>query len=250
MSKSCLLFHISDVHFGLEDQRALDWVKHEISRLQPDGLIITGDLTMRARHEEFAKAGRWMAQIPVPIALEPGNHDLPGYHLPERYLHPLRRFDQFKQSLGNPLTQPMLPGLALVGLNTNVAMQPRSNWSKGWVSEKALANCLAQIDALADGTKALVLAHHPLREAGTDGTAFTHGGNRALEALARRNVEAVLSGHVHDPFDIVETTAAGPVRMIGAGTLSTRLRSSAPSFNQLEWDGNTLSVKVRELEPA
>jgi hypothetical protein len=45
-------------------------------------------------------------------------------------------------------------------------------------------------------------------------------------------VLGVLSGHVHDPFDILEDTPAGPVRMIGAGTLSQRLRSTPPSFNE------------------
>ncbi len=40
---------------------------------------------------------------------------------------------------------------------------------------------------------------------------------RALAELAKRNVLAVLSGHVHDPFDLMRETALGPVRMIGAG---------------------------------
>ena len=59
---------------------------------------------------------------------------------------------------------------------------------------------------------------------------------------------AVLSGHVHDPFDLVQETANGPVRMIGAGTLSQRVRSTPPSFNELHWDGERLEVCVRNLE--
>jgi hypothetical protein len=94
----------------------------------------------------------------------------------------------------------------------------------------------------------LVAVHHPLREVGTRGTALTHGGSAALAELARRGVLAVLSGHVHDPFDIVEQTPAGPVRMIGAGTLSRRLRSTPPSFNELTWNGETLHVRARNLD--
>ena len=94
----------------------------------------------------------------------------------------------------------------------------------------------------------LVAAHHPLREVGTAGTALTKHGDRALRELAKRKVEAVLSGHVHDAFDIMEDTPEGPVRMIGAGTLSKRTRSTPPSFNEIEWDGNSLSVRVRNLE--
>ena len=89
---------------------------------------------------------------------------------------------------------------------------------------------------------------HPLREVGTRGTALTVNGKRALTELARRGVLGVLSGHVHDPFDILEDTPEGPVRMIGAGTLSQRLRSTPPSFNEIGWDGETLTVRVRNLD--
>ena len=46
----------------------------------------------------------------------------------------------------------------------------------------------------------------------------------------------------------MEETEAGSVRMIGAGTLSQRVRSTPPSFNELRWDGERLEVKVRNLE--
>src|SRR5690606_17796 len=64
----------------------------------------------------------------------------------------------------------------------------------------------------------------------------------------RRPVLAVLSGHVHDAFDLRQETTGGAMRMIGAGTLSRRLRSTPPSFNELQWDGETLNVRVRNLE--
>jgi hypothetical protein len=87
-----------------------------------------------------------------------------------------------------------------------------------------------------------------LREGGTHGTALTRGGDNALRELARRNVLGVLSGHVHDAFDIAEPTPEGTVRMIGAGTLSERTRSTPPGFNELTWDGTRLEVVVRNLE--
>ncbi len=245
MTDRRLLFHLSDIHFGLEDDRALDWVKQEIAERRPDAVAITGDLTMRARKHEFAAAERWIHALDVPVTVEPGNHDLPGYHLPVRYLDPLARFEAFREVVEKRIE---LSGLALVPLNTNVPAQPRLNWSKGWVSRKALAACLQAIDELPAGTKVLVTVHHPLRETGTTGTALTHNGKKALDELARRNVLGVLSGHVHDPFDIMEQTAHGPVRMIGAGTLSQRLRSTPPSFNELSWDGTRLEVRARNLE--
>ncbi len=245
MTDARLLFHISDVHFGLEDQAALDWVAREIARRGPDAVAITGDLTMRARLHEFAAATRWINALEAPVTVEVGNHDLPYFNLLERFLNPYRRFHGMKALVEAEID---LPGLAIVPLKTAVRAQPRFNWSKGWVTKRALDKCLAAIDALPPGTQALVAVHHPLREVGTKGTALTGNGSKALEALAKRPVLAVLSGHVHDPFDIIEPTGNGPVRMIGAGTLSQRLRSTPPSFNELHWDGEKLTVTVRNLE--
>ena len=239
------IFHLSDIHFGLEDNRALDWVEREIAARRPDALAITGDLTMRARHREFAAAIRWITSLDVPVTVEVGNHDMPYFNLVERFFAPYRRFRGMESVVERELD---LPGLAIVPLKTAVRMQPRFNWSKGWISRGALSRCLAAIDALPPGTRALVTAHHPLREVGTQGTALTHGGRKALAELAARGVAAVLSGHVHDAFDIMEDTPNGPVRMIGAGTLSKRTRSTPPSFNEIEWDGAALTVTVRNLQ--
>lgn len=240
-----LLFHLSDIHFGLEDNRALDWVKQEIAEQSPDAVAITGDLTMRARTREFDAACHWIQSLDVPVTVEVGNHDLPYFNLVERFFQPYRRIRGIEDRIEREID---LPGLAIVPLKTAVRAQPRFNWSKGWVSRRALRKCLAAIDALPEGVQALVACHHPLREVGTAGTALTHGGSNALAELARRPVLAVLSGHVHDAFDIVENTPNGPVRMIGAGTLSKRTRSTPPSFNELTWDGAALHVRVRNLE--
>ena len=239
------IFHLSDIHFGLENNRALDWVKQEIAEQRPDAVAITGDLTMRARHREFAAASAWINSLDAPVTVEVGNHDMPYFNPIERFIAPYRRFRDMAEKVERRLD---LGTLAIVPLKTAVRAQPRLNWSKGWVTDAALASCLAAIDALPRGMRALVAVHHPLREVGTQGTALTKHGDKALRELARRPVAAVLSGHVHDAFDILEGTSAGPVRMIGAGTLSQRTRSTPPSFNEIEWDGADLKVTVRNLE--
>jgi len=241
------LFHLSDIHFGLEDREALAWVREQIAERRPNGVIITGDHTMRARHHEFEAAHRWINALEVPAMVTIGNHDMPYFNLIERFFAPYKRFEGMKALVEKRID---FPGLAVVPLKTVRRWQPRLNWSKGWVTRPALAQCLAQIDALPSGTRALVAVHHPLREVGTRGTALTHGGQEALSELARRDVIGVLSGHVHDAFDMGEPSSAGLVRMIGAGTLSQRIRSTPPSFNELHWDGETLDVAVRNLEDA
>ncbi|MBK1648316.1 metallophosphoesterase family protein [Rhabdochromatium marinum] len=245
LRKPYQLIHLSDIHFGLEDRRALAWAKQEIAAQQPDAVLITGDLTMRARRREFDAACTWIRSLEAPVTVEVGNHDLPYFNPIQRFFDPYQRIQAIEDKVEVDID---LPGLAIVPLKTVARWQPRLNWSKGWITEAALERCLAKLDALPQGTRALICSHHPLREAGTRGTALTGNGQKALTELARRQVLAVLSGHVHDAFDLMQPTAQGPVRMIGAGTLSRRLRSTPPSFNELRWDGEQLSVCVRNLE--
>ncbi|ALJ11488.1 metallophosphoesterase family protein [Sphingopyxis macrogoltabida] len=240
-----LLFHISDLHFGLEDCAALDWFRDIVRRDRPDAILITGDLTMRARSHEFAAACDWIGALDVPVTVEVGNHDLPYFNPLARFFYPYRRIRGIERLVERELD---LPGVAIVPLKTTARAQWRLDWSKGWVTKKALAKTLAAIDALPPGTAALVTAHHPLVEAGTRGRALTRGGARALRALAARGVAAVLTGHVHDAFDLVQPTPAGPIRMIGAGTLSQRIRSTPPGFNELRLADGTLAVRVRNVE--
>lgn len=242
------LFHLSDIHFGREDRMALAWVEREIARCRPDALVITGDFTMRARHREFAAARQWIASTGLPVWVEIGNHDMPYFAPLERIRAPFRRYQGLRTGLSAQLEAfPAMQGLALVSLATTRPFQRRWPWVDGWITDEALADCLARIDALPGGVRALVCTHHPLPERGDDGKLLTGGGAAAMEELARRNVAGVLSGHVHDAFDIIAETDAGPLRMIGAGTLSHRLRSTPPGFNELEWDGATLQLHAHNL---
>lgn len=238
------LFHVSDIHFGLEDRRALDWVRQCIADERPDAVAITGDLTMRARHREYQAACDWINALGVPVTVEIGNHDMPYFNPMERFLDPYRRFRGIAELVDREID---FDGLAIVPLKTTARAQWRLDWSKGRVTRPALARTLALIDALPEGTRVIVAAHHPLIEVGTRGTALTRRGSVALTELARRKVLAVLSGHVHDPFDLIRQTEAGPIRMIGAGTLSRRIRSTPPSFNEIVVAGRELHVEVRNL---
>jgi hypothetical protein len=105
------------------------------------------------------------------------------------------------------------------------------------------------IAAAPKGNLILVAAHHPLIEGGTKGTARTRHGDSALTALAEAGAHAVLSGHVHDPFDVPIERCGRTVRMIGAGTLSKRTRNSPPAFNEIRIDGGTFKTIARTMDP-
>jgi Predicted phosphohydrolases len=204
---------------------------------------------MRARRREFAAACTWISALDVPVTVEVGNHDLPYFNLVERFFDPYRRIRGIRSLVERELD---LPGVAIVPLKTTARAQWRLDWSKGRVAPQALAHTLALIDGAPAGSRIIVTAHHPLVEAGTKGRALTRGGAAALRELAARGVTAVLTGHVHDAFDLIQPTPAGPIRMIGAGTLSQRIRSTPPSFNALSLDPATgaLEVGVRNLAAA
>ena len=238
------IFHISDIHFGLEDTRALAWVKQCIEVDKPDAIAVTGDLTMRARRREFRAACAWISALGPPVTVEVGNHDLPYFNLPERFIDPYRRFRAIEALIEREID---LPGLAIVPLKTTARAQWRWPWSNGWVTRPALAATLAALDALPAGMQALVTAHHPLTERDLRGKRLTIGGERAMAELAARGVLAVLTGHVHDAFDIEQPTPAGNLRMIGAGTLSKRIRSSPCSFNDLTIGADGIKLCVRNL---
>ena len=237
------LFHISDLHFGAEDRAALAWFARIVAEERPDGIICTGDLTMRGTTREFAMASQWLGKLAVPVSLEPGNHDMPYYwELITRLRHPFRRYHAFAAQAHSNLA---LDGVMLVSLPTVTPAQWRLNWSKGHVDQRLLADAIAALGAAPATGVRLVACHHPLVEADTQGTASTSGGKQALAALARAGANAVLTGHVHDPFDLTVSAGGKSIRMIGAGTLSERLRSTSPSFNVLTVNGEHLDVAVR-----
>jgi len=241
------LFHVSDVHFGAEDPAAIAWFSGLVAEEKPDAVIMTGDLTMRATRAEFQAGGDWLRSLGVPVTLEIGNHDIPYYWDPfRRLLSPYQRYAAVEKMIERPLE---IAGVTVVPLKTIARAQWRWNWSKGRVSRSSLANALRQIADAPKGNLIFVAAHHPLIEAGTTGTARTHRGDAALTDLAAAGAHAVLSGHVHDPFDIPVDRHGWTIRMIGAGTLSKRTRGSPPAFNEIRIEGDRFVTVARTLSP-
>ena len=238
------LFHVSDVHFGREDKAAVEWFSALVHMERPDAVIMTGDLTMRARHHEFLAGFEWLQGLGVPVTVEVGNHDLPYFNPIARLFHPYRRIGEVERNIEKPLD---LPGVAIVPMVTTARFQWRFNWAKGNVSPRSLQQTLALIETVPRGKLIFVACHHPLVEARTEATGATRGGAEALEVLAAAGADAVLTGHVHDPFDIVHDVVGREVRMIGAGTLSRRTRATPPSFNEIRIAQARFDVVLRTL---
>ncbi|HEU0045291.1 metallophosphoesterase [Sphingomonas sp.] len=242
------LFHVSDVHFGAEDPDALDWFARCVAEEKPDAVVMTGDLTMRAKTEEFEAGAAWLKGLNVPVTVEIGNHDVPYYSdFLRRILDPYARYAAVERMLERPLA---VPGVTVVPLKTVARLQWRVDQSKGIVSARSLAAAVRQIAAAPKDHLILVAAHHPLLDIGLTEATRTHGGAAALEKLAAAGADAVLTGHVHYPFDTPVERAGRTVRMIGAGTLSKRLRHSPPAFNEIRAEGRHFETIARTMSPA
>ena len=158
-------------------------MRSAIESEHPDAVLITGDLTMRARRREFRAACAWISDLGVPVTVEIGNHDLPYFNLLERFIRPYRRYRAIEKLLERELD---FPGFAVVPLKTTTRAQPRWPWVEGWVRPGALRQTLDAIDALPPGTRVLVTAHHPLLERAPDGRRLTINGEQAMAALAAK----------------------------------------------------------------
>lgn len=236
------LFHVSDVHFGCEDTAAVEGFTRLVQAEQPDAVLMTGDLTMRAKPAEFAAAGVWLKSLGVPVTVEVGNHDLP--YSPLRFFRPYARYGQVERAVEAQLT---LADTAVIPLQTTARFQWRLNWSHGYIAQGRLRDAVAAVRAVPDGRVRIVACHHPLLADPNNPESRTIGGDEALHALADVGADVVLSGHVHDAFDRMWTGGARPLRLVGAGTLSKRTRNSPPTFNEIVVGPSGVEVIVREV---
>ena len=219
------------------------WFAGLVHSEKPDAVLCTGDLTMRARKAEFAAAAEWLGALGVPVTIEPGNHDLPYFNPFSRLLNPYRRYRAVEAMLEKPID---LPGAMIVPLKTTARLQFR-NLSWGRVSRSGLKAALDRLAEKPPATVAIIICHHPLIRADFLGHGETRHGADALALLAEAGADAVLSGHVHDAFDVAHHEAGRVVRLIGAGTLSERVRSTPPSFNELRVEAGALEVIGRTM---
>ncbi|MEO0872533.1 MAG: metallophosphoesterase, partial [Pseudomonadota bacterium] len=190
-------------------------------------------ITQRATHSQYAAAAQWFGQFEIPVWIDPGNHDMPYFNLIERFRSPYSRYNQLCEQVAVETFE--TDDCVLIRLKTTVRSQNRWPWSDGVVTQKALAATLDVLDALKDDKRTkIVTAHHPLHGPKVGGPSATIGGNEAFAALVDHGMDAIMTGHIHTPFNELRPGRQTSAQVIGAGTLSTRLRHGAPpSYNVL-----------------
>ena len=237
------LLHLSDIHFGGEDKAATAAALRFAADERPDLILVTGDLTLNGLPREFEAAQAWLGRLPRPWLAMPGNHDTPYWNLVLRTLTPFARYRRWiGPAFGEGI---VVADVAAQTLNTARGAQPRLDWSKGAVDIPACQQAVAYLSEAPAGALRLVACHHPLIEAtGAPVTGEVHRGSKAAALLAQGGVDAILTGHVHNPFATPLACGDGKTYAVGAGTLSVRLRGTPPSFNRLCNTEDTLTVEA------
>ena len=69
--------HVSDLHFGRVEPALLAPLRSAIEGVEPDLLVVSGDLTQRARRAQFRAAADYLATLPTPRIVVPGTGGSP-----------------------------------------------------------------------------------------------------------------------------------------------------------------------------
>lgn len=250
------IIHLSDLHFGRVDQALLGPLHDLIHSIAPDVLVVSGDLTQRARVEQFEEARAFLDTLPGPQIVVPGNHDISLYNVFRRFVKPLDRFKRYITEDLDPVY--MDEEIAVLGVNTARSLTIKD----GRLNREQVAGIQAQLQGLDRKLTRIVVTHHPFDLPETfEEKNLVDRAAMAMEVFAECGVDVLLAGHMH--VSHAASTAsryqidAYAALVVQAGTAtSTRGRGEVNSFNLLRveherveidrygWDALTNSFRV------
>jgi 3',5'-cyclic AMP phosphodiesterase CpdA len=192
------ILHVSDLHFG---PPYLTHVGEALLRIAPalaaDVIVISGDLTQRAKRDQFAAARRFLERLPsAPQVVVPGNHDVPLYRVFERMFRPL---DLYREYINSDLDHAVrINGAVLVALNST---SPHRAITNGRIRAEQLEFCERMFaDVPAEDARIVVAHHHFAPAPDYEKDQVMPGGKRALERFAKLRVDLLLGGHLHRAY--------------------------------------------------
>jgi 3',5'-cyclic AMP phosphodiesterase CpdA len=233
------IVQISDTHFGTEQPHVVHALEEHVRAHGADLLIVSGDITQRARAGQFAAAQEFVERlktlgIPQTLAI-PGNHDIPLYNLFARAFTPYRNYRRY---FGEDL-EPTFESddMLVIGLNTT---HPRRH-KDGVVTAAQVEAVSRRLKSCAPGKVRILVAHQPFGAmVQSDLSNLQHGAEAALNRWADDGLDLVMGGHIHLPYVLPLSKQYGglsrEIWMVQAGTaLSSRVRGTSPnSFNRLK----------------
>ena len=229
------------MHFGRTDPSIVDGLFMQLANLEPDCVVISGDLTQRAKTSQYLEARNFLDKITVPCLAIPGNHDISATRLIERFISPWKKWFRYISDELEPYRR--FDKTIIAGINTVRRLSFSLDWSRGAISEQQLMNVEKLFAAQDDETLRILATHHPfwLPEHFSD-RHLIYGRNLALSRFQNNGPDLILSGHIHIPFaQILNRTV-----ILHAGTAcSTRLVENHPnSFNIIRGNSEYLEIQT------
>jgi 3',5'-cyclic-AMP phosphodiesterase len=228
MSDRFTIAQLSDPHCGSPHfvPSLLDRALVEINELQPDVVIVSGDLTSDGLRGEYQLARDYLDRIACErMIVIPGNHDSRNVG----YVH-------FEELFGERRSELHTDGISIVAVDSTEPDLDHGVIGRGryqWIEERFGAN-----EAF---LRIFVLHHHLLPVPGTGRERnIVHDAGDTLECLQRAHVHLVLSGHKHVPY----AWRLENLFVVNAGTVSTtRLRGKTkPCYNVIEASREQVTV--------
>jgi len=243
------LVHLSDLHFGRVDPALVEPLIQLVGRIRPDVVVVSGDLTQRARTEQFKEARRFLDSLPAPQIVVPGNHDVPLHNVVSRFLQPLDKYRRY-------ITDELEPfyvddAIAVLGINTARSLTIKH----GRVNEQQIARARARLCPLGDDVTKIIVTHHPFDlPDGYDDQEIVGRARLAMEMFASCGADMLLAGHLHASHT-GNTAARYKIQghaalVVQAGTCtSTRSRGEANAFNVIRISRPHITIERLTWQP-
>jgi 3',5'-cyclic AMP phosphodiesterase CpdA len=240
-----VLLQLSDPHFGTERPPVVEALRALCRDLEPRLVVLSGDITQRARRRQFRAAREYVATLGSRSLLAiPGNHDIPLFDLATRALNPYR---EHRRAFGDDLEPEFeSPELLVLCVNTTRAYRHKH----GEVSAAQIERVARRLRGASSAQLRIVVTHQPAAVArAVDEPNLLRGGERAARAWAESGADLILGGHIHLPYVLAlhERFGDWPRRLwvVQAGTaLSGRVRHEADnSVNVVRSGAGTATVE-------
>jgi 3',5'-cyclic AMP phosphodiesterase CpdA len=245
--KPSTILHISDLHAG--PPFATDVANHFIERAwqhNPDLVVISGDLVQRADHgQQWRVIREFMARLPQPQLVVPGNHDVPLYHIVNRVLRPLGTYQRETGAPLNPVIE--LPNAVIIGGVTAHGLT-----IDGGMLSKRQRRTLSDLWSRYDDSrwKLIVLHHQLMNPPGYHHRSTMRDSAGVMRLLDEWGVDVLLCGHIHvshvaQTSDLIAPVNHGTIICQSGTTTSRRGKSherGAQSYNVLTVSDATIEI--------
>jgi len=226
------VLHLSDTHFGTEQAPVVEAVLALANELMPEVVVLSGDITQRARTGQFAAARAFLTRLGLPTLVIPGNHDIPLFNVAARILNP---YGGYQRAIGKTL-EPVFSNERVLAIGVNTTRPSRHK--NGEVSREQIDRVCTQLRQARSEQLRMVVVHQPVRAVVESDTAnLLIGRDAAVPAWVDAGADMVLGGHIHLPYVVPLPTNSGRrAWAVQAGTaVSHRVRGSIPnSVNVIE----------------